>query len=61
VRGARDAGEGLADREHAVTSRLGSRFVIGSLSKQITAALVMQQVDREKSCARGLAGGLGRR
>jgi len=39
---------GHADRERSVPLTLARRFVIGSLSKQITAALVMQQVDQGK-------------
>ncbi len=39
--------EGYADREHSVPLTLESRFVIGSLSKQFTAVLVLQLVDRQ--------------
>ncbi|WP_169796793.1 serine hydrolase domain-containing protein [Chondromyces crocatus] len=39
---------GYADRERSVASALEKRFAIASLGKQITAALVMQQVDQGK-------------
>ncbi len=36
---------GLADRERNLPLTLSSRFLVGSITKQVTAALVMQQVD----------------
>lgn len=39
---------GFADREQRILFSLKSRFIIGSISKQVTATLVLRLVDREK-------------
>jgi CubicO group peptidase (beta-lactamase class C family) len=40
--------EGFADREKKIPLILKSRFIIGSISKQVTATLVLRQVDQGK-------------